>query len=88
MPYTGVQLYLLWLTYFYLAAALRETVLMVNGSNIKGWWIKHHCWSAGCALLMLGLSVYSQGAGVGEGGRGAWQGAAVRGGKCTGGMHS
>lgn len=64
----GVQLYFLWLGYFYLAAALRENVLLVNGSHIKSWWIQHHCWSAACALLMLGLPVYSQGGGVKKGG--------------------
>ena len=37
---TGVQLYLTWLCYFYLALSLRENVLMVNGSHIKGWWIQ------------------------------------------------
>ncbi|KAF5842206.1 TMPIT-like protein [Dunaliella salina] len=57
---TGVQFYFLWLGYFYLAVALRESVLLVNGSHIKSWWIQHHCWSAACALLMLGLPVYSQ----------------------------
>lgn len=62
LRHAGVQLYFMWLGYFYLATALRETVLLVNGSHIKQWWIQHHCWSAACALLMLGLPVYSQGA--------------------------
>lgn len=56
---TGVQAYLLWLSYFYLAMALRENVLMVNGSHIKSWWIRHHYFSAASALMMLGLPVYS-----------------------------
>ncbi|KAL6752732.1 TMPIT-like protein [Haematococcus lacustris] len=56
---TVTQLYLLWLGYFYLALALRENVLLVNGSAIKPWWIQHHYWSASCALLLLGLPVYS-----------------------------
>jgi hypothetical protein len=56
---TGLQLYLTWLCYFYVALALRENVLMMNGSHIKGWWIKHHYFSSACALLMLGLPVYS-----------------------------
>jgi hypothetical protein len=56
---TGVQLYLTWLCYFYLALSLRENVLMVNGSHIKGWWIQHHYWSCACSLIMLGLPVYS-----------------------------
>ncbi len=57
----GVQLYFLWLSYFYLALALRENVLLVNGSAIKAWWIEHHYWSAGGCLLLLGLPVYSPG---------------------------
>eukprot|EP00195_Chlamydomonas_chlamydogama_P011102 CAMPEP_0202891522 /NCGR_PEP_ID=MMETSP1392-20130828/1564_1 /ASSEMBLY_ACC=CAM_ASM_000868 /TAXON_ID=225041 /ORGANISM="Chlamydomonas chlamydogama, Strain SAG 11-48b" /LENGTH=393 /DNA_ID=CAMNT_0049575303 /DNA_START=71 /DNA_END=1252 /DNA_ORIENTATION=- len=56
---TGFQLYLLWLTYFYLALALRENVLLINGSRIKKEWLQHHYWSAACALLMIGLPVYS-----------------------------
>ena len=40
LPHPGVQLYLSWLCYFYLALSLRENVLMVNGSHIKGWWIQ------------------------------------------------
>jgi hypothetical protein len=57
----GVQLYFAWLSYFYLALALRENVLKLNGSAIKGWWIRHHYWSAGASLLLLGLPVYSPG---------------------------
>ncbi len=56
-----MQCYLLWLSYFYLAMAMRENVLMVNGSHIKAWWIQHHYWSAAAAILMLGLPVYSPG---------------------------
>lgn len=64
---TAVQLYLTWLGYFYLAMSLRENVLMVNGSHIKGWWVQHHYWSSACALLMLGLPVYSPGKSRGVG---------------------
>ncbi|KAG1676071.1 hypothetical protein FOA52_014936 [Chlamydomonas sp. UWO 241] len=56
---TGLQLYLTWLCYFYVALALRENVLMMNGSHIKGWWIRHHYFSSACTLIMLGLPVYS-----------------------------
>ncbi|KAL0481655.1 hypothetical protein AKO1_012486 [Acrasis kona] len=35
-------IYQLYLVYFYLTLALRESILQVNGSNIKGWWIIHH----------------------------------------------
>lgn len=41
---SGVQIYLTWLCYFYLALSLRENVLMVNGSHIKGWWIEVRRW--------------------------------------------
>lgn len=47
--------------------SLRENVLMVNGSHIKGWWVQHHYWSSACALLMLGLPVYSPGKSRGVG---------------------
>ncbi|KAG2453171.1 hypothetical protein HYH02_002495 [Chlamydomonas schloesseri] len=57
---TGVQLYLAWLSYFYLAMALRENVLYVNGSRIRAWWMQHHYWSAAASLGMLGLPINSQ----------------------------
>jgi hypothetical protein len=56
---TGLQGYLVWLAYFYTSMALRECVLLVNGSAIRAWWIQHHCWSAAGALLMLSLPVDS-----------------------------
>lgn len=56
---TGMQLYLAWVAYFYLAVALRECVLLVNGSQIRPWWVQHHYWSAACALVMLALPVTS-----------------------------
>ncbi|GLC41998.1 hypothetical protein PLESTB_001057100 [Pleodorina starrii] len=56
---TGVQMYLAWLSYFYLAMALRENVLYVNGSRIRSWWMQHHYWSAAASLVMLGLPVTS-----------------------------
>jgi len=56
---TGLQAYLVWLAYFYTSMALRECVLLVNGSSIRPWWIQHHCWSAAGALLMLSLPVDS-----------------------------
>jgi hypothetical protein len=39
--------------------ALREAVLLVNGSHIKPWWIAHHWWSALGSLLMLALPISS-----------------------------
>eukprot|EP00798_Chlamydomonas_sp_ICE-L_P022842 gene22842-30016_t len=56
---TGVQSYLIWLSYFYMAMSMRENVLMVNGSHIKAWWVQHHYWAAGTSMLLLGLPVYS-----------------------------
>jgi len=56
---TGFQAYLAWLAYFYVAMALRECVLLLNGSHIKPWWITHHYWSAGVSLIMLALPVSS-----------------------------
>ncbi|KAG2488906.1 hypothetical protein HYH03_012536 [Edaphochlamys debaryana] len=55
----GIQFYMGWLSYFYISMALRENVLYVNGSRIRGWWIQHHYWSAAASLGMLGLPVTS-----------------------------
>lgn len=55
----GLQLYFAWLCYFYVAMALRECVLLLNGSHIKPWWISHHMWSALGSLLMLALPIGS-----------------------------
>ena len=55
----GVQLFLCWLLFFYTAAALRESVLKVNGSHIRPWWIHHHYWSMATCVLMLSLPVDS-----------------------------
>jgi len=55
----GLQAYLAWLCYFYVAMAMRECVLLVNGSHIRSWWISHHVWSAAGTLLMLALPISS-----------------------------
>lgn len=55
----GIQAYFAWLCYFYVAMALRESVLLVNGSHIRSWWIHHHIWSAAGSLLMLSLPISS-----------------------------
>ncbi len=52
-------MYLVWLSYFYLAMALRENVLVVNGSHIRPWWITHHYISAAASLALLGLPITS-----------------------------
>lgn len=54
-----MQCYLAWLVYFYVSMALRECVLLVNGSHIRPWWIQHHYWSAGSSLVMLALPISS-----------------------------
>lgn len=59
--YSGQQIYLVWLSYVYLALALRENVLIVNGSNIRSWWILHHYLSILACLIMLALPVDSPG---------------------------
>eukprot|EP00761_Pharyngomonas_kirbyi_P013277 gb/GECH01013304.1/.p1 GENE.gb/GECH01013304.1/~~gb/GECH01013304.1/.p1 ORF type:complete len:349 (+),score=63.76 gb/GECH01013304.1/:1-1047(+) len=52
----------LYLFYFYLTLALRENILLVNGSNIKAWWINHHYVSLILVVTMLtwpGSSIYA-----------------------------
>lgn len=49
-----IQLHEAWLLYFYMALALRENVLVANGSNIRRWWIRHHYFAI--ALLLVQLS--------------------------------
>ena len=55
----GVQLFLCWLLFFYTASALRESVLKINGSRIRPWWIQHHYWSMATCVLMLSLPIDS-----------------------------
>lgn len=55
----GIQLFLTWLCYIYISLALRENVLYVNGSNIRGWWIVHHYISIVTCLILLSLPVDS-----------------------------
>lgn len=45
--------YQLLLIYFYMVLALRENVLLANGSNIKPWWINHHYISIAIATTFL-----------------------------------
>ena len=55
----ALQLYWVWLLYFYTALALRENILRVNGSTIRPWWIKHHYYSAAMALCVLSMDLDS-----------------------------
>ena len=56
---TVVQVLLVWLVYVYLAMAARESLLLMNGSNIRPWWIWHHYLSALTCLIWLSLPVDS-----------------------------
>lgn len=42
-----------WLLYYYTSLSLRENILRVNGSNIRGWWIAHHYFSAAMSITVL-----------------------------------
>lgn len=41
------------LVWYYCTLTIREHILKVNGSRIKGWWITHHFISTACAGLLL-----------------------------------
>jgi TMPIT-like protein len=41
------------LTTYYVALAIRENILLVNGSNIKAWWIVHHYLTMISGVLLL-----------------------------------
>ncbi|KAF2071748.1 hypothetical protein CYY_006933 [Polysphondylium violaceum] len=43
----------IWLLYYYVTLALRENILLVNGSAIKPWWIIHHYLSIAGSLTNL-----------------------------------
>ena len=43
----------LWLLYYFVSLALRENILLVNGSNIRAWWIYHHYLSAAGSVAWL-----------------------------------
>jgi hypothetical protein len=47
-----MQMYWVWMLYFYAALALRENVLRANGSTIRKWWINHHYYSMGMCLTV------------------------------------
>lgn len=46
-------LYQVFLLYFYVTLALRECILIVNGSNIRQWWIWHHYLSIVLCTVMI-----------------------------------
>ncbi|XP_062576026.1 ion channel TACAN-like [Saccostrea cucullata] len=41
------------LVWYYCTLTIRENILIVNGSRIKGWWVTHHFISTVCAGLTL-----------------------------------
>lgn len=47
------------MVYVYIAFAARESVLLMNGSNIRSWWIVHHYFSALVCVVTLALPVDS-----------------------------
>jgi hypothetical protein len=46
-------LHQLWLLYFYASLALRENILLVNGSNVRPWWIYHHYVAAFGSVMLI-----------------------------------
>jgi TMPIT-like protein len=58
-PALRVQALLVYLIYFYMAMASRESLLLLNGSNIRSWWIWHHYLSALTCIIVLTLPVDS-----------------------------
>lgn len=41
------------MVYYYVTLALRENILLVNGSRIRRWWINHHYISAAMSLMVV-----------------------------------
>lgn len=41
------------LVWYYCTLTIREHILVVNGSRIKGWWISHHFIATACAGILL-----------------------------------
>ncbi|KAL6629694.1 hypothetical protein ACP70R_029459 [Stipagrostis hirtigluma subsp. patula] len=60
LPALAVQLYQAWLLFLYTSLALRENVLIVNGSEIRPWWIYHHYLAMIMALVSLTWEIKGQ----------------------------
>ncbi|KAL6848490.1 hypothetical protein ACP4OV_021784 [Aristida adscensionis] len=60
LPALAVQLYQAWLLFLYTSLALRENVLIVNGSDIRPWWIYHHYLAMLMALVSLTWEIKGQ----------------------------
>ncbi|XP_005101235.1 ion channel TACAN [Aplysia californica] len=41
------------MVWYYCTLTIRESILIVNGSRIKGWWLTHHFISTVCAAISL-----------------------------------
>lgn len=50
------RLHWVWLLYYYVSMALRESILRVNGSRIHPWWLYHHYVSLVLAVVMMTMS--------------------------------
>lgn len=53
------QIFLTHMIYVYTAMAARESMLLMNGSHIRAWWILHHYLSACTCMITLALPVDS-----------------------------
>jgi len=52
--YRALELaFLFLLVWYYCTLTIRESILKVNGSRIKGWWRLHHFISTVCAAVLL-----------------------------------
>ena len=54
------QTYAAWLVYFYVSMALRENILVMNGSDIRPWWIQHHYIMVVFTLVLISLPTESR----------------------------
>ncbi|KAJ7296783.1 hypothetical protein O6H91_01G020000 [Diphasiastrum complanatum] len=52
-PAVPLQVYEVWLLFFYTSLALRENILRVNGSDIRPWWVYHHYCAMFTAVVCL-----------------------------------
>jgi len=58
--YVSLQVYAVWLVYFYCSMALRENILVMNGSDIRSWWIQHHYVMLAFMLVLITLPIESE----------------------------
>ena len=58
--WVATQAYAAWLVYFYVSLALRENILVMNGSDIRSWWIQHHYIMVVFTLVLITLPTESK----------------------------